>query len=1177
MSEGMFELLELRRLLSATLSNAGALVVGGTNSNDIIVVHKSGATTTVTLNNKATNFNGVVKTITVDGFNGNDTITLDATITVPTTLRGGLGNDTIAGGAGADNIQGADGFDSLTGNGGDDSIDGGSGNDTLFGNAGNDTLLGGSGNDSLSGGDNNDSLDGGEGDDVLSGDNNNDLLRGGTGKDNISGGAGTDTVTYSEKHLNVTATIPDAGSSSGNGTSGENDSISSDVENLTGGFVNDTLTGNGGANVLDGGAGNDELDGLGGNDSLIGGTGNDTFNGGAGTDTADYSARTDALVLNIDGQADSGGAGETDTIATDVEVVQGGSGDDKITGSAGNESLLGNGGNDTLVGGGGDDDLHGGAGIDTVDYTEYNGRYDTTDVTNVNQVSLDDVANDGMYQNGVQVEHDNVHSDVENVIGWDGKDLITGSDQANYIDARGGNDTIDGMGGNDTILGGDGDDSISGGEGDDVLLGQDGTDTVSGGNGNDTIDGGAGSDSLSGDADDDYFINADQELDTIDGGTGTNYWQNAGSGGQDNNVGGVLTTFDPKPDGAPSAQTDFFDTNNGLVTPGFKAAAKLAAPITEGPQYTIDVLANDVNPDTSDNTGLTITDVADPQFGTTSIVNNEVVYTPNDSFSGSDEFVYQVTNGNGRFSTATVFISTSETSNNTPPVAGEDAIAVPDGNSGGGDFFVSPLDNDSDPDEDTLSVVDYTQPSTGSVTFDSETGQFDYSKPAGPTTINDSFTYTISDGNGGSDMATIFINNDGHIIEPIASDFSTHMDPTTDTSIDIPLSENGYDPDGNDTVFISDAGSGEGGAPSYGSVTVDGDGQGVTYTPNASFDSTVDQDRFSYTVFDGHGGSATAFITVTNDSFSGGQGFAVPQVVRPDNSLIRSSSFATVKASPLFAPALVVQPHAVSINAGTITVDGTNNADTIIITQDATKVHVTLNGQTTDYTAATVMNIVVNANGGADNVRLSATNGSNPVTKPSTINGGDGNDSLIGGNGNDFIYGGANNDTLFGQGGNDVLCGGTASFQNGSDGNDEIHGGAGKDVIDYSHRQDSITVNLLTGTAGATGESDKIPQKDIEDIWGGTNSDKLVGDNNANFISGGGGNDSIFGLGGNDQLVASQGFDNVFGGTGTDVIFMQGDGSQDKYNNGSGPNDTDTLDLKPNNTPLDVVTAAQNP
>ena len=54
------------------------------------------------------------------------------------------------------------------------------------------------------------------------------------------------------------------------GTTGAFDDVHTDVENVIGGFGNDTITGNSDNNVLGGGAGNDSLNGGGGDDTLRG-------------------------------------------------------------------------------------------------------------------------------------------------------------------------------------------------------------------------------------------------------------------------------------------------------------------------------------------------------------------------------------------------------------------------------------------------------------------------------------------------------------------------------------------------------------------------------------------------------------------------------------------------------------------------------------------------------------------------------------------------------------------------------------------------------------------------------------------------------------------------------------------------------------------------------------------
>ncbi len=85
-------------------------------------------------------------------------------------------------------------------------------------------------------------------------------------------------------------------------------------------------------------------------------------------------------------------------------------------------------------------------------------------------------------------------------------DILTGDD-ADYVDAEGGNDRVLGgdgddelIGGkgNDILYGGDGTDSVSGSVGDDWVFGENGADTLSGGGGNDALFGGAGHDEIIG-------------------------------------------------------------------------------------------------------------------------------------------------------------------------------------------------------------------------------------------------------------------------------------------------------------------------------------------------------------------------------------------------------------------------------------------------------------------------------------------------------------------------------------------------------------------------------------------------------------------------------------------------------------------------------------------------------
>jgi len=76
---------------------------------------------------------------------GNDRVTVGPTVTIPVTLRGGLGRDMLGGASGADKLIGGAGDDRLIGHGGDDVLFGGPGDDVLFGGPGDDVLRGGPG------------------------------------------------------------------------------------------------------------------------------------------------------------------------------------------------------------------------------------------------------------------------------------------------------------------------------------------------------------------------------------------------------------------------------------------------------------------------------------------------------------------------------------------------------------------------------------------------------------------------------------------------------------------------------------------------------------------------------------------------------------------------------------------------------------------------------------------------------------------------------------------------------------------------------------------------------------------------------------------------------------------------------------------------------------------------
>jgi len=97
---------------------------------------------------------------------------------------------------------------------------------------------------------------------------------------------------------------------------------------------------------------------------------------------------------------------------------------------------------------------------------------------------------------------------------------------------------------------------------------------------------------------------------------------------------------------------------------------------------------------------LSISEVEDAPNGTTRIDGDEIVYTPDSGFVGTDRFDYTIREQNGGTASATVTITVE--SSNTPPVAQDDllvaSLTIP--------TFADVLANDSDPDGDPLTIVE---------------------------------------------------------------------------------------------------------------------------------------------------------------------------------------------------------------------------------------------------------------------------------------------------------------------------------------------------------------------------------------------------------------------------------------------------------------------------------------
>ncbi|MEU8658905.1 Ig-like domain-containing protein [Actinoplanes philippinensis] len=316
-----------------------------------------------------------------------------------------------------------------------------------------------------------------------------------------------------------------------------------------------------------------------------------------------------------------------------------------------------------------------------------------------------------------------------------------------------------------------------------------------------------------------------------------------------------------------------------------------------GDPVTIDVLANDndVNGDTR-----TLDSVTQPQAGTGSarISDGKIVFTPAPTFKGTVTFTYTISDGYGGTTVGTVSVTVA----NGPPVAADDTGSV----AYSGTTTLDVLANDTDPNDDPLTIASVTTPGHGTAQI--QNGKIDYTAPAGFSGTA-TFTYTIRDDSGQTATAEVTVEVANAAPVPAAETASTgHATPVV-----VDPAGHSTDPNG-DTLTVTGTTT-----PAHGAVVLGDDGK-LTYTPDTGFRGA---ETFGYTISDGRASAdGTVTITVAN---------AAP-VARPDSLTVSSNA-----------------PTTLDVLAN----DTDANGDTLTVTVDVppTAGHVEVAGGTVTYQA----------------------------------------------------------------------------------------------------------------------------------------------------------------------------------------------------------------------------------
>jgi len=316
-------------------------------------------------------------------------------------------------------------------------------------------------------------------------------------------------------------------------------------------------------------------------------------------------------------------------------------------------------------------------------------------------------------------------------------------------------------------------------------------------------------------------------------------------------------TYTPNADfnGTDSFTYTVFDgTDSSVATVNVTVNAVNDAPVAVDDSVTTDedtaaasivVLANDSD---VENDALSVTAKTDGANGTVTINgDNTVTYTPNADYNGSDSFTYTVSDGTD---TATAAVNVTVNAMNDAPVVVDDSVTTDEDTAANG---IAVLANDSDVENDALSITATTNGANGTVSTDGTTVSY---TPNADFNGSDSFTYTVSDG---TDTATATVNVTVNAVNdaPVATDDAASIVVNGSGSINVLA--NDTDVDTGDTLSIV----GTGGAP-VGTVTFTA--SSITYDAAGSGLVANDTDSFTYTVSDGTDTAvATVTITITDN------------------------------------------------------------------------------------------------------------------------------------------------------------------------------------------------------------------------------------------------------------------------------------------------------------------------
>lgn len=318
-------------------------------------------------------------------------------------------------------------------------------------------------------------------------------------------------------------------------------------------------------------------------------------------------------------------------------------------------------------------------------------------------------------------------------------------------------------------------------------------------------------------------------------------------------------------------------TVNLTVTPVNDAPVTVddAVQVAKGTSVTFDVRTNDSDPEggalsVTKINGNTLTVGTPLSVAGGSIVlnaNGTLTFTADGNFNGQRNFTYTVSDPQGATAEGKLTVTAKAVVVNSPPVANADAVTVAEDKTV--TFDVRTNDTDADGDKLTVTQINGTPISVnhpvavdggiislngnGTLTFDPN-ADFNGTPP--------SFTYTISDGNGGTSTASVSLTVTPVNDAPVAVADAVTTAEDTPITFDPRLNDTDVDTGDTKTITAINGTAIDATHPvaiTGGVVSLNADGT-LTFTPAANFSGTP---SFSYTIADSAGVTSTATVSLT--------------------------------------------------------------------------------------------------------------------------------------------------------------------------------------------------------------------------------------------------------------------------------------------------------------------------